>query len=119
MPPPAPTGLIRPVQATSPPQATKSFDEQMKILQAFSQVESSKGPGPMPPPEKMPVSTVQNKGEKEPPVETLPAPRTMEPFGPNQFRLQRMGEGGTPLGRTPVPSARELQNAGHNHHHRQ
>jgi pilus assembly protein CpaC len=55
--------------------------------------------------------TVQPPEKLNPPKapETLPVPKQLGPFGPNQFRLPRLGESPSGLGRTPQPTAKDIE----------
>ena len=69
---------------------------------------------PLAPTEYM-VAQAQNEPPANPPMkvqgkvpETMPVPRPAGPFGPDQIRLPRIADIDTPLGRQPVPSAKDI-----------
>ncbi|HEX3314520.1 MAG TPA: pilus assembly protein N-terminal domain-containing protein, partial [Gemmataceae bacterium] len=103
------------------------------------QARPAAAPAPAPLPSTLPQSALQVRplapteymvaqAQTEPPAnppakvpgkgpETMPVPRPAGPFGPDQTRLPRIADVDTPLGRTPTPTAKDVEdyNAAVNH----
>jgi pilus assembly protein CpaC len=97
-PPALPTIPTAPVQSALPQQTQQAAT----IFRPVTVADYAVAQGQAEPPAIPPVK-VQGKVP-----ETMPVPRPAAPFGPDQVRLPAIADIDTPLGRTPVPSAKDI-----------